>query len=460
MPGSCNDAVLSVPGTASLIAYSALALALAMAMLPIYMIAPKFYGDTLGVSLGLLGVALFAVRLVDTVQDPLIGRLVDGLATRPHGWATLMVSSAILLAAGFLLLFHVPESLDETKTVVWMMTCLVIVYTAHSLMNVCYLSWGARLTDDPGGRSRVAGWREASGVVGVVIASVVPAVWVAQTSPEQGYAGFAWVFAAILGCTLLVTLRGSPAPIVASQGMAQHGHAGPRDTVSGWLRLTAPWREAFAVDAVGEGRWLWRLYGFYFFNATAAALPATLILFYIDDVIGRPDQTGLFLGAYFLAGLTTLGLWVKVSDRLGKERSWAAGSFIAAAGLCLAAMLGHGDVWPYLLVCILTGMALGVDLALPPAMLADAIRPEQRSHTGIYFGMWALVAKFALAVAAGVALPALALLGYTPGEPGTAGLLAYVYAFMPLVFKGMAAFCLGRRLWRPNEPDPSHADCA
>lgn len=436
-----------------LAAYSALSLSLAMAMLPIYMIAPKFYGNTLGVSLGMLGAALFAVRLVDTVQDPLIGRLVDWLGGVPRGWSGLMVVGAVLLAGGFVLLFHVPTGLSEGSIVVWMVGALVLVYTAHSLMNVCYLSWGARLTDDSGARARVTGWREAAGVVGVVVASVVPAVWVAGDGAERAYGAFAWVFAAILGITLAIMLLGSPRPRIAQvsrfNAIRAH-HSDESVLVSRWSRLMAPWRTALGRKAVGPDRWLWRLYAFYLFNATAAALPATLILFYVEDVIERPDQVGLFLGAYFLAGLLVFGFWVRVSDCLGKARTWVLGSLIAGIGLCMAAFLGAGDTTAYLVVCVLTGTALGVDLALPPAMLADAIRPDQRASTGLYFGVWAFVAKFALAVSAGVSLPMLGALGYEPGQPATATSLAFVYAFTPIVFKSMAAACLGRRLISPD----------
>ena len=438
-----------------------------MAMLPIYMIAPKFYGDTLGVSLGMLGAALFAVRLVDTVQDPLIGQLVDWLSGVRRGWSGLLIAGAFLLAGGFVLLFHVPDGLSETSIVLWMVAALVLVYTAHSLMNVCYLSWGARLTDDTGARARVTGWREAAGVVGVVVASILPAVWAASDGPERAYGAFAWVFAAILAVTVLITLLGSPRPRIVftpeinadrrqlqhtgNDGFAQAGRvrAGGRER-GRWARMLAPWRAALGRQTVGPDRWLWRLYAFYLFNATAAALPATLILFYVEDVIERPAQVGLFLGAYFLAGLTALGLWVRVSDRLGKARTWALGSLIAGVGLCLAAFLGTGDTIAYLFVCVLTGTALGVDLALPPAMLADEIRPEQRGSTGLYFGVWAFIAKFALAVSAGVSLPVLAALGYEPGQPASATSLALVYAFMPIVFKAVAAVCLGRRLLSPD----------
>lgn len=400
-----------------LVAYSALAMPLAMAMLPIYMLAPKYYSDSLGVSLTALGVTLLLTRLIDTAQDPFIGRLVDWLSRFRHGWTWLMAGATVCLALGMGLLFA-PTAQTPTGLLVWLALSLVLVYTAHSCLNVCYLAWGARLTDDQAGRARVTGWREGSGVLGVVLASVLPVVWVQQMGPRDGYAMFAMLFAVVLTLALLVTLLGSPRPILAMS------------------RSHLSWRLALQNPVIR------RLYGFYLLNATSAAIPATLILFYVDDVLQAPGQAGLFLGLYFLAGLVTLPLWVRWSDSIGKVRAWGAGSLLASVALVTAAFLGAGDVWLYALVCVVSGAALGADLALPPAMLADAIVPAQRANTGLYFGVWALIAKLALALAAGAALPLLGQLGYQPGAPATAGILALLYAVLPVLFKALAAWVI------------------
>ncbi len=404
----------------SLVAYSALAFPLAMAMLPIYMVAPKFYSATLGVGLTAIGLTLLFVRLIDTLQDPLIGRLVDWLTAYRHGWTYLLMGSAVALAAGFALLFA-PTVQGQNALLLWLAGSLILVYTAHSLMNVCYLAWGARLTDDLAGRARVTAWREASGVFGVVIASVLPAIWVAQHGPEIGYRYFTVAFVLALTLGLAVTLKFSVRPIVVVS------------------RERPDWRSALAQPAVR------RLYGFYLLNATSAAIPATLILFYVDDVLQQPGKEGLFLGVYFLAGLLTLPLWVKLSDRWGKVRAWLAGSVLASAALATAAFLGSGDVSLYVLVCLVSGAALGADLALPPAMLADAIPTAQRSNTGLYFGVWALIAKLSLALAAGAALPLLGMFGYVPGDPQTAGNLPLLYAVLPIGFKVLAAVVIWPR---------------
>ncbi|HCZ14255.1 MAG TPA: MFS transporter, partial [Candidatus Accumulibacter sp.] len=109
-----------------------------------------------------------------------------------------------------------------------------------------------------------------------------------------------------------------------------------------------------------------------------------------------------------------------------------------------ALFLGEGDVWPFAIVCLASGLALGADLALPAAIAADL--GDRQGQAGACFGVWNLVAKLNLALAAGLALPLLSLLGYVPGGGGAQGLaaLTLAYALLPLAFKALA----GALLWR------------
>ncbi|MDO9024140.1 MFS transporter [Zwartia sp.] len=393
-----------------LAAYAALGLPLAMAMLPIYMISPKFYGDGLGVDLAALGAVLFLTRMLDTIQDPFLGRVVDAYQRKRYGWRVLMLVSGLLLALGFVMLFTPPEW-SAGGLLGWLTLSLVIVYFAHSLLSICYLTWGARLTDDIAERSRVTAWREAFGLIGVVVASVLPTFWVADWGPRQGYQLFAWVFVAVLVVGLLTTLFAAPSPKVSTVGSLEG------------------WRAALSPLAVRKVMW------FYLFNAISVAIPATLVLFFIDDVVQAPQQAGLFLGVYFLAGMLTLPLWVALSDRIGKAFAWLLGSVLAAASLLSASLIGPGDVMGFALICFASGAALGADVALPPAMLADAIPEEKRRSTGLYFGIWVLISKFALALAAGLALPSLKIFGYMPGQVQTVSGLIALYVFLPIIFK-------------------------
>ena len=83
-------------------AYALFASLLAAAGLPIYIHAPKFFVDEYGVSLGALGTVLFALRLLDVVQDPLLGRLSQAL--RHRRGAAVAVGVALMAVSMFALL--------------------------------------------------------------------------------------------------------------------------------------------------------------------------------------------------------------------------------------------------------------------------------------------------------------------------------------------------------------------
>jgi GPH family glycoside/pentoside/hexuronide:cation symporter len=150
----------------------------------------------------------------------------------------------------------------------------------------------------------------------------------------------------------------------------------------------------------------------------------------------------------------SIPLWVRVVARLGLGRTWLLGMALAVAMFVWAATLGTGDVWPFLFVCALSGIALGTDLTLPSAMLAGLIGQlgERGQREGAYFGWWSFAAKLNLALAAGLALPLLAWFGYVPGARDEAALhtLTIAYCLLPCVLKLLAAGTLYALVIRPQ----------
>lgn len=394
----------------ALAAYGVLGLPLAMAMLPIYVLVPNFYAADLGLGLALTGSVLFLARLLDTVQDPWLGRLIDRRS--PRGWTRLLASSALLLSLAMAALL-VPPALDSLALAVWLGASLALAYTLHSLLNITYLAWGARLSDQLDVRTRVAAWREGAGLLGVVLASVLPSALATRYGMAAALSVFAATFAVLLCAAMVILLCAAPQPRRSAR------------------RAPASWRQPLRNGAFR------RLAGIFFINAVAVAIPATLALFFIADRLQLAQLTGLFLALYFLSGAAGLPLWTRLADRLGKRRSWRIGMLSACAAFVWALLLDPGSAWAYAAVCVLSGLALGADLALPPALLADVIPAAERDATAGYFGLWSLLAKLALAIA-GLALPLLALTGYQPGTPAGWN-LALIYAGLPCLLKLLAA---------------------
>jgi Na+/melibiose symporter-like transporter len=111
-------------------------------------------------------------------------------------------------------------------------------------------------------------------------------------------------------------------------------------------------------------------------------------------------------------------------------------------------------------ICVVTGVALGADLALPPAMQADvldldALRTgEQRA--GLFFATWGMATKFALAAAVGIAFPLLDATGFDPkaDNDGTAiWAIILIYSVIPVVLKLGAVMIV----WRHPLTERRHA---
>jgi GPH family glycoside/pentoside/hexuronide:cation symporter len=406
----------------SRIAYGALGAPLAMAALPVYVYTPKLYGDEFGLGLALTGLILLLSRLVDTVQDPWLGKLSDYLHSRRNGWQWLISIAACCLALSFVALFNPPE-LSSGALMLWLAVSLVLVYTAHSAINITYLAWGASASDDPHERTRIVASREVFGIFGVTLASLLPmllALWFDES-------GRWMVFGITFSAVLLVA-----AWILLQQVAVPQRPAGSRAGIMRPLRHR-PFR---------------RLATLFFLNGLAVAIAATLSLFYIADVLQLEPYSGAFLALYFLSGAVSLPFWLKLSRKLGKPLAWAIGAVIAVIAFVWAVQLGAGDLWPYALICAMSGTALGADLALPTAIAADIIPTDEKHHTASYFGIWSLIGKSVLALAAGLTLPLLAGFGYQPG--GSQGLLALAicYAGIPCLIKIFSAALIWR--WHPS----------
>ena len=393
-----------------LLCYSVFALPLALSALPVYVYTPSLYAEREHLPLALLGAALLAARLFDALIDPVLGRWID--QTRGNGYGRHIALAVPLLGAGFTALFN-PPSMGPGPALVWLLAALLVVHTGYSLAGIAYQSWGAGLSQARELRSLITACRETCGLFGVIAAAVLPSA--------IGLPGLCLAFLlALAGSAWLLVYRGTP----AASGTAS---AAP---VSLLLPLANP---AFR-----------RLVTVFLLNGIASAIPATLFTFYARDRLGLGSSAGYFLAVYFLAGALSMPLWVILARRQGEARAWFWSMLLALAAFCRAYTLGPGDDASFGLICVLSGFALGADLALPPALLTAVIHHAGHGgqREGAYFGLWSWATKMTLALAAGTALPVLAWLGYTPGDSTEQGrhALSLAYAVLPCLFK--AAACL------------------
>lgn len=426
------------------IAYALPALALAVVGIPLYVYMPKFYADVVGVDVGLIGVLLLAARLFDAVSDPFIGILSDRTRTRFGRRRPWLALGVVPLAIALVALFAPPADLAADAAALWFGIGLFGVFLLWTIVAVPYESLGPEISFDYDERTSILALRDGLLIVGTVLAAASPLI--ATTVADLGAGAeaerekfrlIAWFYAPVLiVCCFLC------AAVVREQPR-QHADAPPGN----WFAM---------VGGLFGNRPFVILLASYTVTALGSNLPATLIPFYVQYVLGDPDSEAYLL-LYFVTGIALLPLWVYLARRFDKKWAWIASGALNSGSFACVFFLGPGDVVAYAILVAVSGIGFGATLALPSAMQADVIDYEElrtgRRREGEIIGVWLVARKLAAAIGVGLALPVLGLAGYVPNVEQTETVrltLSALYALVPalLTLLGLAlafAYPIDRR---------------
>lgn len=394
--------------------WSVYAAMIAAAGLPIYLHAPKFYIDSYGVSLASMGLILLALRLIDVVQDPLLGLLAQ--ATRAHR-GVMTTGAVVIMSAAMIALFVIPPPFDP---LLWFGLSLTLLFTAWSFLTIAFYAQGVARAESlgPTGHIRLAGWRETGSLLGVCTAAVAPVV-LASLAPKP-FALFALGFAALA--------------LIATLAMRREWTASPGPRLNLNAALADPMTR--------------RLLFLAFVNGAPVAVTSTLFLFFVESALNAPGYEGPFLLLFFLSAALSAPFWVRLAASLGARKALLAGMVLAVLAFTFALTLAPGDLWPFALICLASGAGLGADLTLLPALFARHLE-QQGLGEATGFGLWSFAGKLSLAAAVGL-LPLLQALGFQSGGQSALTALTLLYAGLPCALK-LLAIALLLRLNLPDE---------
>ena len=416
------SAPASAPKPAHLLylAYALPAAPLACLGLPLYALVPTYYTETIGLPLASVGFVLLLIRFFDAAIDPVVGVLAD--LYRPafgRRRFALLVSLPVASLAAFMLYWPPADA-----SVAWLGLWGVLLSLGFTMATVPYSAWGAELVTGYQERSSLAAWREGLTLVGTLIAILLP--FGIGFGKEQAISGLAWlgiVIAISLPVTGLITIAYCPEP---------------KEYSTTRLSLKQSLGFLFANKA------FLRLLTAFFLNGFANGIPATLFLYFVSDRLGLPEARGPLLFLYFLCGIAGVPLASFAARRFGKHRAWCLAMIAACLAFAVAPLLPVGSLYGFAAICVLTGLLLGFDLVIPPAIQADVIdvdtaqSGEQRS--GLYFSAWGLATKLSLAAGVGLVFPLLSAFGFEPSAttsntPTALFALAVTYAWIPVALK-------------------------
>lgn len=416
------------------------AAALAGAGVPIYIHLPQFAVSELGLSLGQVGLLLMAVRVIDFVQDPLLGALIDRAG---KGRALIGPVALFGLALGLIWVFALTPF---GGGLAGLAAGLVVTFTAYSLGTLLLYGQSANLAGSGAQKAqlRLAGAREFGVLAGVTAGAMGPqllgTLFAAGGGESGGPAGGGYAAFGVMlaGVCVLAAIMARPL----------------------WTRpmiVTAPlnWR-IFTRSGAG---WL-LLLGF--FNTLPVAITATLFFFFVELRLELPQLGGPFLLLFFLCGGLSAPWWARLAGALGPRRVLSGAMCLAIAGFVWAYLVPAGDAWAFALICVFSGVALGADSVILTSALVTALSGHG-AQAAQAFGLWNFLSKAALALAAGAMLPFLESAGL--GSAGAAtrdaiDALNASYALVPCALKLVSLLVLQLLPARIFAPGPGPAGTA
>ena len=385
------------------------ALMLASAGIPLYIHLPRYAAVNLGIGLGVIGTILLAIRLIDLVQDPVIGWAIDRWPDRQLPFAMLAAGG---LAVGFPLLFSLEPGPLVTAELIGV---LILLFSAYSLGMILLYGRSATLARSPRAQDlvRLAAWREAGMLAGVVLAALMPTIFVATGAMDGGYRAFGLSLFGIAVATAILTPPIWKRTPVLGDGIS---FAGLAKAGAARLLLLA------------------------FVNSLPVAITSTLFLFFVEDRLQLPGKAGLLLVVFFLCAGLSVPLWTRLSLRTGARNTLLIAMPLSIVSFVGAAFLAPGDLAGFAAICVASGAALGADMVLLPAMFSIALTGAGLNASAA-FGLWSFAGKLGLAVAAFAVLPILEWNGFKPGGSNSAQALSALnmsYAVVPCILKLVA----------------------
>ncbi len=402
----------------SILKYSFIVFPLAFAGIPIYLHAPDYYSTNLGIKIEIIGFALLLLRLIDAFLDPLIGYYSDKFYYFRDKFIYIGSMNLIL---GFWMIFH---PIDE-NILLWFCLGVFICTFGFSLVIINIQAFGGLWNISSKKIVVVMTTREGIGLIGLLVASVTPPFLFMYYGDKNFH-----ILSIILITIMLVSL-------IQFYFWYKNAEIN-KPKVAG---------DSIKYRKVFQNKRLKIFYLSYFLSSFAASIPATMIIFYVRDYLMAEKFLGLFLLIYFLSGALSMPLWKYFSRKYSTIHSWFFSMIFAFFSFIWAFFLEPNQIIGFFIICLMSGIAVGANLALPSAIIAEFITSNKyHDYASSYYSITNFLSKFSLAIASGFVLPILGFLGYEPGTIRNDYLLPLIYALFPCIILVISAFLLSKLL--------------
>jgi Na+/melibiose symporter-like transporter len=402
--------------------YSYIAFPLAMIVFPLYIYIPIYYEKSIGIDISLVGILIFIARLTDVFTDPYIGYISDKCIKYFDSRKPLMITGSFIIIYSFYQLLNPNIEYKE----IYLLLYSILIYFGWSMINIPYLTWSCELSNNYHDKTNLNSYREIFTILGIIFALCIPYIYDISSQPKKSlniiFNYFIFIFIPLLTLTMF--------KIKINNQKIENSILNIKTIITIYIKIKD----------------LKYLHIGYFINNLANAIPATIFLLFIDLIIDKKDLSGLVLIIYFLSGIIALPFWNILSKKTGKKNCWLISIILASSAFIFVPFLDSNDIIAFIIISIISGFSLGIDMAIPTSIKSDIVQKYDKNISGLLFGIWSMITKFALAFAIFLSFVILGSFDFNSTSPSSKSLivLSLLYGLVPVILKIVSIYFINK----------------
>ena len=348
------------------------------------------------------GVVVLFGRVVDALIDPLIGKITDNTKSK-YGRRTFWFLVGIVpVFVSYSLLWLTPSAAQWLQ-ILYYFFAYSFFSISFSLVMVPYGVLPQELTNDSKERSVLVAFRMACSILGGLLTAVLPDMIIKRNAVlSKGYLTMGLVFGAVFALIWVViffTMKGKEQPSEEN--------------------IDVPFMKSLKICLKNKAFLV--LVGIYLFAFLPIDIISANIKFYLEDVLHKGGLFSVTMGIMLLITVLSLPAYVKLSEKIGKKKSFVAGSLWRCIFLVALFFITKDTPAALLIgVAALVGMGVGASYALPWAMLPEITDLDEAAtglqQEGVYSGVMTFIRQLSSGVAVFLVGALLSASGYIERE--------------------------------------------